>query len=172
MRYFDALCDAMKLCEAAGGVFMGQAVAFPGTAMSTTLKDVDRSKLVELPVAEEMQLGMATGVSLAGGLPITLYPRWNFLLLATNQLINHLDKLPRFSEYRPKVLIRTAVATSHPLNPGPQHLGDFSYPFKCMLDTVAVAELTTAESIVPAYQKALDRDGSTLLVEYSSLYGT
>ena len=36
-------------------LFIGQAVAVPGTAMSNTLKDIDPTRLLELPVAEEMQ---------------------------------------------------------------------------------------------------------------------
>ncbi len=101
---------------------MGQAVVDAGTAMSTTLQHIPIEKRLELPVAEEMQLGMAIGMSLSGALPICIYPRFNFLLLAVNQLVNHLDKLPLYSTYRPKVLIRTAVATGYPLDPGPQHL--------------------------------------------------
>ena len=38
----------------------------PGTAMSNTLKGVDAKRLIELPVAEEMQMGMTTGLALAG----------------------------------------------------------------------------------------------------------
>ena len=48
--------------------------------------------MIELPVAEEMQMGMSFGMSLDGTIPISIYPRWNFLLCAINQLVNHLDK--------------------------------------------------------------------------------
>ena len=40
-------------------IFIGQAVEVPGTAMSNTLKNVPKKKLLELPVAEEMQMGMS-----------------------------------------------------------------------------------------------------------------
>ena len=39
-------------------IFLGQAVEYPGTAMSNTLKNVPKKKLIEIPVAEEMQLGI------------------------------------------------------------------------------------------------------------------
>jgi hypothetical protein len=29
-------------------IFLGQAVAFPGTAMTTTLEDIDKNKLIEM----------------------------------------------------------------------------------------------------------------------------
>ena len=48
--------------------------------MSNTLVDIDRSKLIELPVAEEMQMGMSLGFAMNGHIPISIFPRWNFLL--------------------------------------------------------------------------------------------
>ena len=85
----------------------------------------------------------ASTAAIGGTIPVSIFPRWNFLLLAANQLVNHLDKLPIYSNggYRPKVIIRTAVATDQPLDPGPQHLGDYSGPFAEMLATVRVARL-------------------------------
>lgn len=169
--YHQALCDAMSLCAERGAVFMGQAVACEGTAMSSTLRHLSPAQLVELPVAEEMQLGMALGASLAGGLVVTCYPRINFLMLAVNQLVNHLDKLPLYSTYRPKVIIRTAIATNTPLDPGPQHLGDYTRALEMMFSTVIVRRLRRPSDVVPHYREALDRDGSTLLVEYLENYG-
>ena len=73
-------------------LFIGQAVAYKGTAMTNTLVEIKKNKLLELPVAEEMQMGMTLGMALNGTVPVSLYPRWNFLLLAANQLVNHVDK--------------------------------------------------------------------------------
>ena len=73
-------------------IFIGQAVEVPGTAMSNTLKNVSKNKLLELPVAEEMQMGITLGLAMDGNIPISIFPRWNFLLYAVNQLINHIDK--------------------------------------------------------------------------------
>src|SRR5712691_1403346 len=141
--YFNALCDIMKMLgEHPKTIFIGQTVRYPGTAMFSTLTDVPNEKRIELPVFEDTQMGMAIGLSLRGLLPVCVFPRWNFLLIAANQLVLHLDKLPIYSRggYRPKVIIRTAVATEHPLDPGPQHLGDFSEAVRMMLATVRVYE--------------------------------
>lgn len=153
-------------------VFLGQAVAASGTAMSPTFSGVSRGKLIEMPVAEDMQLGMSIGMALAGLLPICVYPRINFLLLAVNQLVLHLDKLPVYSaaRYKPRVIIRTAVATPHPLDPGAQHLGDFSDALELMLTTVKIVRLNDADRIVPEYQAAAERECSTLLIEYTGAY--
>ena len=107
-------------------MFLGQAVAYKGTAMTNTLKDFDPSKLLEMPVDEEMQMGITNGLAVAGTVPISIYPRWNFLLLTMNQLINHLDRMPAFShgEYVPKVIVRTGIGSERPLHPQAQHVGD------------------------------------------------
>lgn len=158
------------IAEHPRAVFMGQAVACEGTAMFKTLRDVPMGKRVELPVFEDCQMGMATGAALNGDLPICIYPRINFLLLAMSQLVLHLDKLPLISGYQPKVIVRTAIATRHPLDPGPQHLGDFTDAIAYMLDTVRVVSLRAAVQIVPEYRRAMERGCSTLLVEQMELY--
>lgn len=175
MRYSTELCHAMNyLAEDNRTVFLGQAVAVPGTAMTTTLVDIPDHKKIELPVAEEMQMGMSIGLALAGYIPVTFYPRWNFLLLAVNQLVGHLDKLPTISNggYQPKVIIRTSIGSERPLYPQAQHVGDFTDAFRLMLTTVEVIRLDKPEDIFPAYQKALERtDGrSTVLVEWGDFY--
>jgi pyruvate/2-oxoglutarate/acetoin dehydrogenase E1 component len=168
--YFDALRAAMlMIAEEPRSIFMGQAMT-EGTAMAKTFRGIAPEKLLELPVMEDAQLGMATGMSLTGLIPVTCYPRVNFLLLAMSQLVLHLDALPRYSTWRPRVIVRTAIATPVPLDPGPQHLGDFTEAFCSMLQTVEVVRLDSADRIVPEYGKALQREGSTLLIERTELY--
>jgi pyruvate/2-oxoglutarate/acetoin dehydrogenase E1 component len=172
-EYFEAICAAMtSLGQREDSIFIGQSIAYPGTAMTDTLKGVPNHKLIEVPVFEETQCGMAIGMALYGLLPICIYPRWNFLLLATNQIVNHLDKIPLFShgEYNPRVLIRVGVPTPHPLDPGEQHLGNFAEAFRMMLKTVQVLELHQSEEIGPAYDNAVNYEGSTILAEFTGRY--
>lgn len=154
--------------------FIGQAVACPGTAMTNTVKNVPRDKLLELPVAEEMQMGMSIGLALAGHVPVSFFPRWNFLLLAVNQLVNHLDKMSAISNggYQPKVIIRTGIGSVRPMHPQFQHIGDYTEAFRLMCPNIEVIRLEEPEDIFPAYKKALEReDGkSTILVEYGDYY--
>lgn len=175
MKYFDEMCRAMEfLGRAKNTIFLGQAVACAGTVMSNTLKNILPDKLLELPVTEEMQMGMSTGLALTGYIPICIYPRWNFLLLAINQIVNHLDKLPLISNggFKPKVIIRTGIGSKRPLHPQHQHIGDFTNAFRLMCKTVEIIRLDEPEQIFPAYKKALERgDGfSTLLVEHGDYY--
>ncbi len=169
-EYFESLCAAMKMLSDDGYIFTGQTVHDAGTALNSTFRDVPLENRFEMPVFENCQLGMATGIAMAGGKICTCYPRINFMLEAIPQLVQHLDKIPLFSDYRPKVIIRTSVATTNPLDPGPQHIGDYTYAISKMLSTVRVRKLHTAEEIVPTYKEAMEFDGSTLIVEYVEKY--
>ena len=155
-------------------VFIGQAVEVAGTAMSNTLKDVSLAQRLELPVAEEMQMGMSLGMAMQGLIPVSIYPRWNFLLLAINQLINHVDKIDAMSSggYRPKLIIRTGIGSERPLHPQHQHVGDFTDAIQRMCTTLEVIRLEEPEEIFPAYEKAMLREDqrNTILVEYGDYY--
>lgn len=169
--YFDELCAAMALCaEQSNAIFLGQGVGVAGTTMTDTFRNVPAGQLLEMPVAEDMQMGMAIGMALGGYLPICTFPRWNFLICAANQIINHLDRLPLYSGYKPKVIIRTAIPSNRPFDPGPQHDDDFTEAFRSMLRTIKVVKLYRDDCIVPEYRAALEREGSTLLVEFTKHY--
>ena len=164
MKYFDELKRSMDFLNTIDStIFLGQAVEFPGTGMSNTLKDCSKEKLLEMPVFEESQMGISIGLSLTGKLPISIYPRWNFLLLATNQIVNHLDKIPLYSEYSPKVIIRTSIGSERPLHPQHQHVGDFTDAFKLMLKTVKVVRLDEPEQIFEEYSKAVEVDSGSFV---------
>ena len=173
--YFQQLKKSMEwLASQEETIFLGQAVVAPGTAMSNTLVDIDRDKLIEMPVAEEMQMGISIGLAMDGHIPISIYPRWNFLLLAMNQLVNHLDRMRYISNngYKPKVIIRTSIGSQRPLHPQFQHIGDFSDAFSMMLENIDVVRLEQPDQIFPAYQNAYKRldQKSTLVVEYGDYY--
>ncbi len=155
-------------------IFLGQAVKVEGTSMFNTLKQIDKKKLIELPVAEEMQMGMTNGFALNGQIPVSIFPRWNFLLLAINQLVNHLDKIKIMSNggYITNAIIRTSIGSKRPLHPQHQHVGDFSDAVQKMCTNIEIIKLEEAKDIFPAYEKALNRkDGkSSIVVEYGDYY--
>ncbi len=172
MTYYDELRRAMTMLGAEHrAVFIGQSVVAGGTGMTATLDQVPLDQRIELPVIEDAQMGFATGLALDGALPVSIYPRINFLLMAMGQLVLHLDWLHRKTGYYPRVIIRTMVAIAHPLDPGPQHLGDYSYVFEAALAVGKVIRLEKSAMIVPEYMRAAKRKAPTLLVEYAELYG-
>lgn len=175
MAYFDHLKQAMNWLALQQDIyFVGQAVSVPGTAMYNTLKEVPLDKRLELPVFEDTQMGMSIGMSLTGMRVVSVFPRWNFLLCATNQLVNHVDKYKLMSDgaIAPSLIIRTSVGSERPLFPGYQHIGNFSDAFRSILHNVDVIELQEPEQILPMYQHAYSRtDGkSTILVEFGDFY--
>ncbi len=175
MRYKEELTRAMTyLGQNYKTVFLGQAVAYSGTAMTGTLIDVPKEKLIEFPVAEELQLGASIGLALDGLIPVSIFPRWNFLLLALNQLVGHLDKLKAMSQggYQPKVIVRTGIGSQRPLHPQHQHVGDYTDAIQAMLINTDVIRLDEPEQVFPAYEKALTReDGrSTIVCEWGDFY--
>jgi pyruvate/2-oxoglutarate/acetoin dehydrogenase E1 component len=173
--YFGELSRSMSfLADQHDTLFLGQAVAVPGTAMRNTLECVQEEKLLELPVEEDFQLGLAVGLSLNGITPICVFPRWNFLLLATNQLVNHLDKLKELTQSSNpgRVIIRTGIGSQKPLHPGPQHVGDFTEAFRLMCININIVRLDSPDMIYSEYKKAYEREDGTssLLIEWSDRY--
>lgn len=167
MSYKDEMTQAMKmLASDPRTLFIGQAVEYPGTTMSGTLSEVSAERLIEFPVAEETQLGVSIGLALSGYVPISLFPRWNFLILATNQLVNHLDKI----QPMPHVIVRVGVGSESPMYPGPQHVGNFIDAFRMICRATRFEDLEDPEQIVPAYRAALEHPGATVLVERAEMY--
>ena len=88
--YKDALSKSMEeLSKKDNIVFIGQQIIYRGNPMSTTLGNVPKDKIIELPVMEDSQMGMSLGMAMTGDFVITFYPRWDFVISAANQLINH-----------------------------------------------------------------------------------
>lgn len=173
LNYKEEITKAMDLlAQHPKSIFVGQTVVYPGSVLSDTVKNVPLEKRIELPVAEEMQMGMSIGLSLEGYIPISLYPRIDFLLLACNQLSNHLDVLPELThnEFRAKVIIRTIVGATEPMYPGIQHCRDHTEVFKTLLKNVNVVKLTSAEEVKYVYEEALKSDKSSLIIEMANLY--
>ena len=177
MKYFDELKRSMEwLGTKSNTIFLGQAIGFSGHAISNTMVNVPQDKRIELPVLEETQLGMSTGMALEGWVPITCYPRFDFFILSLNQLVNHLDKMQDMSkgDMKPKVIIRVAVGSKVPFSAGPQHTQNHTEAMKKMLTEIEVVELIEPEQIFNIFKTAYEReDGkSTLIIEHSEYYGT
>ena len=172
VSYLDELTKAMAyLGMKDKSIFIGQSVAYSGQRMHQTLRFVPESKRIEMPIAEDFQVGFCTGLALEGFVPVCIIPRWDFLLLAANQIVNHLDKIPIMSGFRPKIIIRVSVGSDSPLDPGPQHKQNHSDAFRRMLRTIPIIELYEPTFIREAYEKAWESDLSTIIVEFMEKYG-
>lgn len=175
MEYKDSLTIAMtKLGKMDNTIFLGQQILFPGNPMSSTLVDVPKEKMIELPVMEDSQMGMSLGLAMTGKFVITFYPRWDFLICAANQLINHVDKMELMSngQWKPNMIIRVGKGSEIPLNPGPQHRNNYFKEFQSITQTIKFFDCLTADDVKNAYAHAINEGGITLINEYPEKYNS
>jgi pyruvate/2-oxoglutarate/acetoin dehydrogenase E1 component len=169
--YKDALTNAMtELAKLAPPIFIGQQIVYAGNPMSTTLTEVPKEKMIEVPVMEETQLGMSLGMAITGKTVVTFYPRWDFIVSATNQLVNHLDKFQLMTEKKVNIIIRLGKGSDKPLDPGHQHKGNYFEEFKSICKNIEFHDLKTPNDIELAYKYATKEGGIHVLVEYPELY--
>lgn len=173
MNYKEEVFKGMELLNSnPKTIFIGQAVEYKGTALTHQVKNFPKEKLLELPVAEEFQAGLALGLALDGYIPVSLYPRMNFIILAMNQIVNHLDKWEAMSvgKSKPKIIMKAVVGSQYPLDPGHQHKANFAEAFRSSCTNIDVVELLYPEQVLPAYEQALNSERSTLIIEHGDLY--
>lgn len=139
-----------------------------------TLKDVDKRQIIEMPVAENLMVGLATGLALKGLKPVVFIERMDFILNALDAIVNHLAKISHMShgEFSPAIIIRTVVGNrTKPLFTGLTHTQDFTDALLCMVD-FPVLPLKTPGEVIASYGTASINQKigiSTILVEYKDL---
>tara|TARA_R110002074_G_scaffold393321_1_gene579636 strand:+ start:55 stop:585 length:531 start_codon:yes stop_codon:yes gene_type:complete len=173
MKYKDELIKSMEwLSKKENTIFLGQSVKYSGNAIYNTLKTLPQEKRLELPVFEEIQMSMSTGMAMDGLVPISCFPRFDFLMRCMDALVNHLDKMQNMTEgtFKPKVIIRTSIGSKRPLNGGVQHTQDYTETFKQMLTEVNVILLNKPEDIFTTYKSAYESDKSSLIIEWGDFY--
>jgi len=173
MKYKDELIRSMEwLSEKDDTIFLGQSVLYSGNAIYNTLNTLPKEKMLEVPVFEEVQMGMSTGLALEGYTPISCFPRFDFLMRCMDALVNHLDKVQYMTEsvFQPKVIIRTSIGAKFPLDGGIQHTRDYTQMMKDNLTEINVVLLNEPEEIFPVFEDAYKRDGSSMIIEWGDYY--
>jgi pyruvate/2-oxoglutarate/acetoin dehydrogenase E1 component len=173
ISYKDELTKAMEsLAQDPLVRFVGYGVKIGGRA-GGTLKNVSDSQLIEMPVAENLMVGFAIGLSLKGLKPVVFIERMDFWWNASDAIVNHLDKINQIShgEFNPTMILRIVVGNRNkPLFTGATHTQDYSPSLRAAV-SFPVINLGSASQIKASYQfafVALDRH-STALVEYKDL---
>src|SRR5215475_16028544 len=127
ISYKEQLTDAMDWLAGDPLVrFIGYGVSI-GRAMGT-LKNVPASHLIEMPVAENLMVDFAIGLSIKGLKPVVFFERFDFVPLAM-AAINRLDTIGEIShgEFRPTAILRIVVGNRQkPLFTGRTHTQDFT----------------------------------------------
>lgn len=177
-NYLTELDDAMYwLSQQEKTIWIGQSVKWAGHSLFSSMTRVPVEKRIELPVMEDFQFGISIGLAMAGFIPINIYPRSDFLVIASNQIANHLANIRLVSDNKRKVKVitRVSVGGTTPMHPGLQHCQDHTEAIKLMCRSeIDIVELKNKNDIMPAYQYAYQREDikSTILVEYMDLYHT
>lgn len=170
MKYIEEVDRGMKLLASNNTIIIGQAVKYKGHAITRQAAFWDEKRRIELPVAEEMQTGIALGMSILGDTVVSIYPRMNFLICAANQLLNHLDKWELMGCGKPHVILKAVIGSEYPLDPGHQHKANWSEQIRGMCEKINVHDLLYAHTVYPAYEYVIQNRGVHLIIEHGDLY--
>lgn len=167
LKYQKGLIEAMKMLADNDYLFIGETVEYPGSPMFKSLKDVSTEERLEFPVAENTQMGVSIGLALEGIKVCSIFPRIDFLICAIDQLVNHLDKIKAMSrnEFNPAIIIRTQLGNTKPLDPGPQHRGDYTEGLKKMLKNVKVVKVVNPVKDYNQAVKDAKKGISTIMID-------
>lgn len=144
-----------------------------GSRMYGTLADVAVERCVEMPVAENLMVGMAMGMALEGYKPVVCFERHDFMLLALDALVNQMDKMPGMSggQFKWPILVRAIVGSREPIDPGPMHRQDYTGPLKTMLRHTPVWTFSTVHGMRWAWERVgKSESGASVVVEYKDDY--
>ena len=169
LSYKEAMIQSMTELGEQGAIFIGYNVKY-GNAIGT-LKNVPDDQKLETPVAENLMAGLAIGMSFEGFLPVIYYERHDFMLVAADAIVNHIDKIERIShgEFKCPVLIRAVTADAGPFYSGITHSQDFTNVFKEAV-SFPVEDPVTGEDVLQAVRSARHSGRPAMLIERKSRY--
>ncbi|MBI2618377.1 hypothetical protein HYW58_02925 [Candidatus Kaiserbacteria bacterium] len=169
ITYKDAVIQSMTELGKAGAIFIGYNVR-RGDAMGT-LKNVSEEQKIETPVAENLMSGLAIGMSFEGFTPVIYFERHDFMLVAADAIVNHIDKIERIShgEYTVPVIIRAITADAGPFYSGPTHSQDLTDAFKALV-SFSVFDPLTGVDVLKAFKSAELSKRPVIIVERKSRY--
>jgi thiamine pyrophosphate-dependent acetolactate synthase large subunit-like protein len=169
LSYKEAMIQTQTELGEKGAIFIGYNVKY-GNAIGT-LKDVPDEQKLETPVAENLMAGLAIGMSFEGFLPVVYYERHDFMLVAADAIINHIDKIERIShgEFKCPVIIRAVTADAGPFYSGITHSQDFTRVFKEAV-SFPVHDPVTGDDVIRAFRGAVESGRPAMIVERKSRY--
>ena len=169
ISYKDAMIQSMDMLAANNAIFIGYNVLY-GNALGT-LKNVPDSQKLETPVAENLMTGLAIGMSFEGFVPVLYFERHDFMMVAADAIINHIDKIERIShgEFKVPVIIRAVTADAGPFYSGITHSQDFTNVFREAV-SFPVIDPKNGSQVLEAFEDALESQRPVMLTERKSLY--
>ena len=172
LTFNEAVTQAMtELGGKEDTIFIGYNVGSNfGNAMGN-FKNIEDSKKIETPVAENLMSSLAMGLALEEYKPIVYYERHDFMLVAMDSLVNHVSQIERIShqDFKTPIIFRTVVADEGPFYSGPTHSQDFTNIFRQIL-SFPVLEPQTPEEVLEYYDYAYEAKFPVMIVEKKSKF--
>jgi pyruvate/2-oxoglutarate/acetoin dehydrogenase E1 component len=126
IKYWKAINEAIaeEMERDSRVVLVGEDVGKPGGTYIATKGLYDRfgaNRVRDTPISEATLIGLGTGAAMTGLRPIVEIMFFDFLTLASDQLVNHAAKVSSVSggEFRVPMVMRTMCGAGK--NAGPQH---------------------------------------------------
>ncbi len=170
MKYKQSITKGMEyLGSLKSTVFIGEGLINAGRIYGT-LNNVSTKKCIEMPIAENLIAGAAVGMAIEGLLPIVIFQRMDFMLIAADAIINHMSLMPHMSggQITLPIILRTIIgSTSKKFDVGPQHNHDFTHVFKPYIRTIKLEKAMMGHKIYPQIFKT---GVPTLVVERKDWY--
>jgi pyruvate/2-oxoglutarate/acetoin dehydrogenase E1 component len=115
-------------------------------------------------------VGLAIGMSFEGFIPVIYFERHDFMLVAMDAIVNHVDKIERIShkQFKVPVIMRAVVADGGPFYSGPTHSQDITKGLEALVSFPVLDP--EPQYILDAYRQAMDSDRPTIIIERKSLY--
>lgn len=114
--YCDGIRQAFEYCmDKDEKVFaIGQGLWSPwyvGRSMDNLDKRYGKSRVIDTPVSEQATTGIAVGAALLGYRPVVIHPRMDFMILATDQIVNQAAKWRHMlgGQVSPSMVVRGIV---------------------------------------------------------------
>jgi pyruvate dehydrogenase E1 component beta subunit len=170
LNYKEGVSEAMDwLAKKEKTVFLGEGIINAGRIYNT-LDKVPLKKCIEMPIAENLIMGSATGLAIEGNRPIVIFQRMDFLTIASDQIINHLALIPKMSggKIQLPVIIRTIIGSRcAKFDVGCQHNKDLTHMFSRFINVI---EIKKGYNPLKAYKCAWELGSPVMVIEEKDLY--
>jgi acetoin:2,6-dichlorophenolindophenol oxidoreductase subunit beta len=116
LAYCDAIREGFEYCMATDPkcFAIGQGLWSPwyvGRSMDKLDEKFGRERVIDTPVSEQATTGIAVGAAVLGYRPIVIHPRMDFMILATDQIVNQAAKWRHMlgGQVSPSMVIRGII---------------------------------------------------------------
>jgi len=169
IKYLDAVKYANEKLAKDDAIFLGYNTRY-ATGYGA-FKDIPGDQRIETPLAENLMMGLAMGMSLEGIRPVVFFERHEFLMNAMDAIVNTLDVIETISngEYRMPVIIKAVAGSVKPFYAGLTHTRNLAAAIRGLV-SFPVYEPQAGEEVLAAYELAKVAKGPVMISERKELY--